>query len=213
MSPDAGTSRFWYDRLGRLAMSQNASQKPGAELNSLYSYTQYDDLGRIVEVGQIKNDNGSEPVTHLLTRSKIALTDWLDDRSLLRGQITQTAYDERYAGFIGTEDVTIWQRNLRNRVSYTWLIDSTTTSGFNQASFYCYDIHGNVDTFLQDYGPIAGLRNIMNIQVNNNNRWKRMVYKYDLISGKVNHVAYQPPRGNTTLICFTIAMSMMRRTD
>jgi RHS repeat-associated protein len=35
----------------------------------------------------------------------------------------------------------------------------------------------------------------MNIQGTNTNRFKRMVYKYDLISGKVNHVAYQPPRG------------------
>jgi RHS repeat-associated protein len=37
----------------------------------------------------------------------------------------------------------------------------------------------------------------MNLQTVNSNRWKRMVYQYDLISGKVNYVAYQSPRGNT----------------
>ncbi|MBO9571389.1 MAG: hypothetical protein J7497_04165 [Chitinophagaceae bacterium] len=47
-TPDAGISSFWYDKLGRLAVSQNAKQ----ELVNKYSYTLYDQLGRIVEVGQ-----------------------------------------------------------------------------------------------------------------------------------------------------------------
>jgi hypothetical protein len=43
---------------------------------------------------------------------------------------------------------------------------------------------------LQDYGSATtGLGNIMNA---NGNRWKRIVYQYDLVSGKVNSVAYQP---------------------
>ena len=82
-------------------------------------------------------------------------------------------------------------------MSYTSITDTASMSAFNQATFYSYDIHGNVDTLLQDYGPLTGIRNIMNIQIFNSNRWKRLVYKYDLISGKVNYVAYQPPRGAT----------------
>ncbi|MBL0200735.1 MAG: hypothetical protein IPP81_11500 [Chitinophagaceae bacterium] len=42
-----GISNFWYDRLGRLVVSRNAKQQAGNN----YSYTLYDDLGRIKEVG------------------------------------------------------------------------------------------------------------------------------------------------------------------
>ncbi|MBO9572715.1 MAG: hypothetical protein J7497_10995, partial [Chitinophagaceae bacterium] len=52
-----------------------------------------------------------------------------------------------------------------------------------------YDIHGNVDTLLQDYGVSWVFANIMNA---NGNRYKKIVYDYDLISGKVNKVSYQP---------------------
>jgi RHS repeat-associated protein len=51
-TPDAGESRFWYDRLGRLILSQNARQKAW---NGYYSYTDFDKLGRIKEVGEIRN--------------------------------------------------------------------------------------------------------------------------------------------------------------
>jgi RHS repeat-associated protein len=50
-----------------------------------------------------------------------------------------------------------------------------------------------VDTLLQDYGNTndAELLNPMNANLN---RFKKMAYSYDLISGKVNQVAYQPGR-------------------
>jgi hypothetical protein len=47
-TPDAGLSNFWYDVLGRLVVSQNAQQKNDGN----YSYTLYDSIGRITEVGQ-----------------------------------------------------------------------------------------------------------------------------------------------------------------
>ncbi len=201
ITPDAGISQFWYDRLGRLVVSQNAKQKAnsGTELNALYSYTNYDYLGRIAEVGQIKNTSATALVTNVLTRNQGNLTAWLTARNTVKSQQTQTVYDLKYAGFVGQENNTIWQRNLRNRVSYTSFTDTANLSGYNQATFYTYDIHGNVDTLLQDYGnsATAGVTNVMNIQTTNANRWKRMVYQYDLISGKVNHVAYQPQRGST----------------
>ena len=50
-----------------------------------------------------------------------------------------------------------------------------------------YDIHGNVDTLLQDYrlgmGQIA-------CSGDTANRFKKILYSYDLISGEVNDVAY-----------------------
>jgi RHS repeat-associated protein len=75
--------------------------------------------------------------------------------------------------------------------SYT----DTMGENFSSATYYSYDIAGNVDTLIQDFGINgATTNNIMNIHSANSNRWKRMVYRYDLISGKVNFVAYQPSR-------------------
>ena len=51
------------------------------------------------------------------------------------------------------------------------------------ATYYSYDILGNVDTLIQDYR--SGIMN------STNNRFKRIVYDYDLQSGKVDKVAYQ----------------------
>jgi RHS repeat-associated protein len=67
----------------------------------------------------------------------------------------------------------------------------TFASGdFNTATFYTYDVHGNVGELLQDYGSgsNAATANVMNAR----NRYKKLVYEYDLMSGKVNKVAYQP---------------------
>src|SRR5690606_33872990 len=49
VTPDGGESRFAYDKLGRLVLSQNDVQKD----NDRYSYTRYDALGRVEEVGEL----------------------------------------------------------------------------------------------------------------------------------------------------------------
>jgi RHS repeat-associated protein len=68
-TPDAGVSTFLYDRLGRLIVSQNARQKLNRNTNTnlfipAYSYTLFDALGRITEVGEIENNN---PLSYNLT--------------------------------------------------------------------------------------------------------------------------------------------------
>jgi RHS repeat-associated protein len=190
-TPDAGKSEFWYDRLGRLALSQNAKQKAvsATAANRLYSYTKYDALGRITEVGQINDNTGATTVSDALTRNTSSFQSWLTARDDYRGQITTTIYDEPYGGFTGIDArLILQQRNLRNRVSYTMYSDTLNNFSFNQATFYSYDIHGNVDTLLQDYGVTDQYPNVMN---KNYNRYKKIGYNYDLISGKVNKVSYQ----------------------
>lgn len=54
-TPDAGISRFWYDRVGRLSASQNSKQI----LSSQYSYTIYDEFSRIIEVGEKSYGTGA----------------------------------------------------------------------------------------------------------------------------------------------------------
>lgn len=191
-TPDAGVSNFWYDRLGRLAISQNAKQF--AQTTKNYSYTLYDLLGRITEVGQKPQTTA---MTNAISRNQTQLQNWLANIGFLKQQITRTVYDTAIVNTGVTANII--QRNVRNRVSYTTYTDleydpaapGMGDPGWNSAVFYSYDIHGNVDTLLNDYGSslYTQTQNPMNLR---GHRWKKMVYRYDLISRKVNHVAYQP---------------------
>ena len=53
-TPDGGITRFAYDRLGRIIASQNANQILGEDKRVRFSYTKYDELGRITEAGEVK---------------------------------------------------------------------------------------------------------------------------------------------------------------
>jgi RHS repeat-associated protein len=177
-TPDAGQTKFFYDLLGRLAVSQNAQQK----LDKKYSYTLYDNLGRISEVGQKPN------VTDPDSKNPDLLQKWLEEDEN-REQITRTVYDLPYQnkqqenilkGFLE-------QKNLRNRVSYSMVFDKEPKADIlgthHSATYFSYDIHGNVDTLLQDFNE--------GVMKATGNRFKKIAYDYDLISGKVNAVHYQ----------------------
>jgi RHS repeat-associated protein len=216
-TPDAGNSNFWYDALGRLVVSQNAKQAVNSATgNPNYSYTLYDGLGRIIEVGQLPS---SYSMTDLIARNKNELFAWLtkaqnnnaggsnfsQNNPGKPNQVTRTDYDLTY--FQGTGLLIpnpLIQQNLRNRVSYTTVFDVLNKVGMplpgchNFATYYTYDIHGNVDALVQDYGSSDVNNNTNtcnNTTVNNFNstdKFKKITYNYDLISGKVNQVNYQP---------------------
>jgi YD repeat-containing protein len=115
-TPDAGQSRFWYDRLGRLAISQNARQLyvSAGETGRQYSYTLYDGIGRITEVGQVNNASAAA-MTDSISRIESNLSAWLGVSAAGKEQITQTVYDTADAGFTGLSFTPLVQRNLRNR--------------------------------------------------------------------------------------------------
>lgn len=179
VSPDGGLSHFWYDRLGRLVVSQNAKQ---AALDK-YSYTRYDGLGRITEVGQLTADG----ITQSVTQDDGDLAQWFLSNGSTMEEITKTVYDIP-AGICEDPHI-LCQQNLRNRVSYTYVKPTVSFeangSPYQMATYYTYDIHGNVDTLLHHYND--GI-----MQAIAGNAFKRMAYKYDLVSGKVNEVIYQP---------------------
>lgn len=181
-TPDAGISNYFYDRLGRLVLSKNAKQNA----SNKYSYTKYDYLGRIAEVGELQS---VATMDASVSNSPALLASWMNNAAASRTDITFTAYDAAYPVALTGYLV---PRNLRNRVAWMALY-ATAQQADNvveqtTASFFSYDIHGNVDTLLQDFrvGAMADAQN----------RFKKIVYDYDLISGKVNMVSYQPGRSD-----------------
>jgi RHS repeat-associated protein len=179
-TPDAGISYFWYDKLGRLAISQNALQAitPGTSGGSKYSYTIYDEFGRIKEVGQKPQTVGMDQTT---SQNETLLNNWINQGGEAKEQITHTEYD-LMAGFNTSGMMT--QENLRNRVSYTYTQNKETDPHWHKATIYTYDVAGNVSKMLHDYIGISSIDATL--------QYKLIHYKYDLVSGKTNEVQYQP---------------------
>lgn len=129
--------------------------------------------------------------TQELSRDDAALNNWIVTTGSTREQITLAGYDqpwgyELYPTGILADSGLLYQRHLRNLVSWSLVRDNVDDS-MHIASFYTYDIHGNVDTLLQDYKAVEAMHETAN-------RFRRITYPYDLISGKVNGVDYQPGR-------------------
>jgi RHS repeat-associated protein len=179
-SPDGGTSEFWYDRLGRLVASQNEEQRLGADTYGLgtnrFSYTKYDALGRITEVGEKTNASANPRISNFLDIAQV--NAFLNTGA--SAQITKTIYDQALFPYQNPS-------TSRKRVSATTYQDTEAETD-PDASYYSYDIMGNVKTLIQ--------RSKMLVAADNSNGEKRIDYQYDLISGKVNKVIYQPGKGD-----------------
>jgi hypothetical protein len=177
---------FWYDKLGRLVLSQNSKQY--AKSPKAYSYTTYDALGRITEVGEKAENTTSGQtrfanifgqITNNLKYDIInqdSLNSWLAAGG--RTEVTHTYYDSTVI-----DSVPMTQSNLRKRISSVTFEDTYDGNAqtYNHATHYSYDIHGNVSTLIQDNPSLRTVKQ----------RYKRIDYDYDLISGKVNDVLYQ----------------------
>ncbi len=208
-TPDGGESRFAYDKLGRLVMSQNARQLA----NGRFSYTRYDGLGRVVEAGEMGligyTIQGDGRLYQGATESDaVNAPDFPNNLSTDRTEVTRSIYDEltgvQVVRFIGLTPVTIdvssafsslsgqsySADNTRNRITgvlYFPELDPNAPDDnilFKTGSFYDYDVHGNVQQLLQVNKAIPA-----NV---NNQHLKLMCYEYDLVSGNVLKVIYQP---------------------
>lgn len=191
------STRFWYDKLGRMVVSQNTKQ---FNKNS-FSYTLYDALGRITEVGEKYENTTSAArmrsifgtnvngIFNLKAIDDTKLSAWINDNSGLRKEVTKTYYDQNVIS-----SLPITQENLRKRVSsvtYEDLFDGNDQT-YQHATHYTYDIHGNVTTLIQDnkklYDEAYAISPTSQLL---GQRFKRIDYGFDLISGKVNVVRYQ----------------------
>ncbi|HEY0030789.1 MAG TPA: hypothetical protein VGC65_08530 [Bacteroidia bacterium] len=194
---DLYSTRFWYDKLGRMVISQNTRQFNRTPKS--FSYTLYDELGRIKEVGEKYENTTSAKhptvfgttINGLLNLKAIddtKLLTWVNDATGARKEVTQTYYDNQV--ILPTTYAT--QENLRKRVSsvtYEDVFDDDSTS-YEHGTHYTYDIHGNVSTLWQDNKKMFDTATSLSSTIISQ-RYKRIDYEYDLISGKVNEVIYQ----------------------
>ncbi|MBI1222589.1 MAG: hypothetical protein GC180_08305 [Bacteroidetes bacterium] len=174
-TPDGGTSTFYYDYLGRLVVSQNAMQNQ----NQRYSYTKFDELGRVSEIGEITLPNGITPSE---SADPTFLATLLDNNKTSKTEIVTTYYDEAIIPITLIPDLD--QDNLRNRVSTSTRqeVYSSDPLVYDYATHYSYDIHGNVTKLVTDRPSLETY----------GQRFKTMEYRYDLISGNTHIVMYQP---------------------
>jgi RHS repeat-associated protein len=186
VTPDAGQSCFWYDDVGRLRFSQNAEQI----VSDRYSYSKYDALGRVVEVGQVvlsDHPATSDEEDGLLCDAERFTAAELNDPAWAAGvreHVTTTIYD---AAPDATLSATLFGdevRNLRGRVVMASIeaVDDGDPATWDSASHYAYDAQGNVKILVKDVPALDRF----------GHRFSTVRYDYDVISGKVNEVAWQP---------------------
>jgi photosystem II stability/assembly factor-like uncharacterized protein len=185
------STRFWYDGLGRLIVSQNSKQFD----QGTYSYTRYDHLGRILESGEKTENSATAMKFYEIAGSEIfgyfnmrtmdyeKFETWISGNGA-RKEVTYTIYDEPTSTPPGNQD------NLRNRVASILYFDiwNPNLIDYQFASHFSYDIHGNVKELWQENRHVKGILT--------NQDFKHIKYKYDLISGKVNKVMYQPGKSD-----------------
>lgn len=159
-TPDEKITKFWYDDLSRLVLSQGQEQR--ANLNA--SYTSFDALGRVVEVGELDGISLSGGIS----------TDDLSHPDFPYNLTSVTQQQEIFT----TYDDPAFDLDFRNRIQSTENEYSLIT--------YDYDMHGNVKN-LTNYI-------YQNEDYTYSSFKTSVAYEYDLVSGNVNKLYFNDPR-------------------
>jgi|GEM_PF-695202 len=175
LSIDAGLVYMWYDRLGRVILSQKANQDA-----DIYSYSLYDAQGRIHESGE-GTRAGARPGPSDFVEDLESYDTWFSTMGDFR-DVIKTYYDDVQFGGLAGNFGTAGQENLRKRIAsvvYYPEYDVNAPGKYQHASHYSYDVMGNVKTLLQD------------VDIRSAHMYKKIAYDYEQASGKVLEVRYQ----------------------
>jgi len=216
-TPDAGDKKIYYDSKGNVILSQNAKQRPlGLFTYMLYDgqnrvtetgEVQWGDCPVFADAPLFRDSAGVKVKTP--KPSNCACENYTDSlwqycvpnysgnyqniafansiRMKSRTQVVETVYDSELFN-LGTIAGMTRQQNLRSRIAATMYFEycapnysgAAPTSGYVHASHYSYDEQGNVQTVVQEIPELDGMHQ----------RYKRIDYEYDLLSGKVDMISY-----------------------
>ena len=187
-----GDQLYHYDLTGRLIASQSPEQKlqmvnqhvmQYTQTREMFSYTLFDDLGRVKESGVAEGDYSNLSADYDLFEAHVL--------TLNRREVNIPHYDDPVPSSVV---LPFDQQFLRNRVSWTeyypihpgmssaaMINDDKYYRDAYSKQYYSYDVHGNVNQYFVEHRASA----VSSIS-------KHMSYTYDLISGNVIEFAYQP---------------------
>lgn len=174
MTPDAGKAFFFYDRIARLVLTRNAKQIAQSSSGAYkYTYSLFDSQSRTTETGEMTH---STQATRAMLYGPTG-TVYMVPVNYTTEDVVQTVYDNNPTppgGFV--------QEHLRSRVAYVRRKPKGETA-FVFASYFNYDFHGAVKNLLQENqkAPV-GLT------------FNQVDYGYDIISGNVLKVTYNPDK-------------------
>ena len=199
-TPDAGDSKYFYDQFGRLLASQNDEQAnidndleimaPSGNRESTvrFSYTKLDDQDRVSEVGEVSIAYEA-PLTNpkdiiLGQNSSFNFDSWLN--SGVKREVTKSFYDvplesTEVNNEFGGEQNGTYARGRITAVAFYEDGNVDDVYGYSNASYYGYDEHGLVETYVQDLPYLALAQS----------RFRTTNYEYDLLKGVVTKVNYQ----------------------
>lgn len=182
-----------------------------------FSYTTYDGLGRINQAGEIYVPELAQyqisPEGRLLEGGNL-VNGFNNQSGYSKSEVTKTIYDTDplvepgvFASSLFTTNnntTSAFEYNNRNRVTgvfYYPNYEESTELNFDNALLYNYDIHGNVKemvTYISSLRDKTCVRSTISDGMGKNVindcdiHLKKVVYNYDLISGNVNTVVFQP---------------------
>ncbi|MBD78742.1 MAG: hypothetical protein CL840_07470 [Crocinitomicaceae bacterium] len=207
-SPDGGITKFWYDYLGRIIVSQNQLQLEEFPNDPAYSYTLYDELGRMKETGKVRGPFNPGPITDAIAKNQNDFMAWITDNTTIptgslpfKTEVTRYIYDDQIPSIASRitnalskyalpEYQNFTQQNLRGNIVSTIYFEEynlpsvvgyKSDEEYDNAIHYSYDQHGNVKYYLQDIKELDILEQPIKV----------MKYTYDLISSQVMQMDYQ----------------------
>jgi len=173
-APDGGATRHAYDELGRVVLSQDAEQATRARA----AYLRYDALGRLSESG-FTNWEGPLPaaIAHRNFLERLRNQEEVFTTHYDRAAFADPALQGRFSG---------GQQHLRGRIASVSYRPGVG-SAFQHATHYSYDRMGNMRELVQDFASLTTFFPTLA-----EHRYKQLRYDYDLITGNVNRMIYQP---------------------
>jgi len=188
---DGGTTKWAYDGLGRPIVSQDAVQAA----DNTHGYLIYDDIGRNIESGVILR--GVASIGTWLTNGKAnysVFNSAISSRPLDKREINRMYYDDQVFAHVAPQFLNRRKLNTRNRVASTAYFTngaSLSANNYQHAFHFNYNVAGHLTELVQDFAALATLSGL-SARVASNYRFKKTRYTFDLITGKIKEIEYQP---------------------